>query len=477
MAMLVLVGMLLVNATYVQVIKGNDYRTDPRNLRVLYNEYSRARGQITTADGTIIAGIQTTSDRLKYLRTYPLSNMYEPVAGYYSLQYGATGIEKVENDVLNGSDDRLFANQLSNLLTGRDPSGGNVQLTLQSQVQAAAYNAMMAKGYAGSVVAMNPQTGAILAMVSTPSYDPNPLASHTTATEKQAMSSNLKASPTVLSNRAISQINAPGSTFKLVVASSALSNGYTPTSATITDPRITLPGTTTTLENYDGETCPGSNLTDALAHSCNTAFAKVAGDLGKDKISSMAAAYGIGQTDLNIPLPVATSTIGSIPDAAALYQTGIGQRDVSITTLQDCMIVSAIANGGKLMQPQLVNQLTSNSSSVVSSLTPTQKSQPITSDVASELTQMMVKSESFTSGDGKNSAVSIASKTGTAEHGTDPKNTPPNAWYVAFAPSANPTIAVAVMVENGGDRGLEATGGKVAASIGRATIDAALGIK
>ncbi|HEX8866990.1 MAG TPA: penicillin-binding transpeptidase domain-containing protein, partial [Lentzea sp.] len=178
MAMMVMIVLLLGNATWVQVINADEWRKNPYNRRVLLDEYARKRGLITVADGTVIADVKETADRLRYLRTYTAGPAYAQVTGYLSVTYGTSGIERAENDLLNGSDDRLFARRVSALITGRDPVGGNVQLTLDSKVQQVAYDQLTAKGFTGSVVAIKPSTGEILAMVSTPSYDPNRLASH-----------------------------------------------------------------------------------------------------------------------------------------------------------------------------------------------------------------------------------------------------------------------------------------------------------
>ena len=178
LAMLAMIILLLANATYIQVVKADDYRTDPRNQRVLLEEYARQRGRILTSDEVIIANVKATDDRLRYQRTYANGPMYAPVTGFYSVRYGATGLERAEDEILNGSDDRLFVRRLSDLITGRDPRGGNIVTTINSKAQKAAYQAMKANNFKGAVVAIKPDDGQILAMVSTPSFDPNALAVH-----------------------------------------------------------------------------------------------------------------------------------------------------------------------------------------------------------------------------------------------------------------------------------------------------------
>jgi penicillin-binding protein A len=487
LAMLGMVVLLLANITYIQMVKADTYRADARNQRVLYDEYSRERGKILSIDGQLLADVVPTNDRLRYLRRFQFGAVTAPITGYYSVRYGSSALENAEDEILNGSDDRLFVRRLSDLITGRDPRGGNIQTTIDSRVQQAAYNAMTKPGtgaaYTGAVVALRPQTGEILAMVSTPSYDPNPLSAHKGSDQEAAWRQVADAfnPKKPMLNRAISDNYPPGSTFKLVIAAAALEDGQNKDMQLPADSSIKLPGTNADLENFNGNHCgPGGNATvsleTALQLSCNTAFATLADQLGKEKVREQAEKFGIGQTDLRIPMGVVTSGIGSLPDRAALFQTGIGQKDVRLTPLQDAMVAAAIANNGILMRPQLVQKTLAPDLEVMSDFDPDELGRAMSGGNAQELRDMMKKSEENTKGDGKVAGLVIASKTGTAEHGSDPKRTPPHAWYVAFAPADNPQIAVAVLVESGGNRGLAATGGSVAASVGRATINALPGI-
>ncbi len=478
LAVMVLITVLLANITYVQVFAADRLRADPRNQRVLLEEYSRQRGQIS-AGGQVLASSTATGGRIKYQRTYPTNPAaYAPATGYYSLQYSTSGIERAEDPVLNGSDNRLFGRRLFDLIAGRDPRGGNVVLTLDPQVQQAAYDQMTAAGYTGAVVAIAPRTGDILALVSTPSYDPNPLASADPATRTAAWDALQRDPANPLSNRALSQTYPPGSTFKVVLTAAALASGNTTPDTQLTaSPRITLPGTNTTLENYNGSTCGSgatASLTDAFARSCNTAFAELGISTGADALRAQASALGISQGTPDIPLPVADSAVGDIPDDAALAQSSIGQRDVRLTPLENAVIAATVANGGMRMQPHLVRQLQGPDLSPLATTSPRSLGQSIDPKVNATLTQLMIGAEDQAGNQGKINGVQIASKTGTAEHGTDPRNTPPHAWYIAFAPANDPQVAVAVLVENGGNRALAATGGSVAAPVGRAVIAAAL---
>jgi len=475
---MVLVVLLLANATVTQVFTADGLRTDPRNQRVLLDEYSRQRGQIS-AGGQLLAYSVSTSGRFRFLRVYPNAPTYAPVTGFYSLSYSSTGLERAEDTILNGSDQRLFGRRLADFFTGRDPRGGNVATTINPQVQQAAWDAMQREcdgPCKGSVVALEPSTGKILAMVSAPSYDPNLLASHDIAEQGRAWQE-LRDNPDApLLNRAIAATYPPGSTFKVITTAAALEAGATEDTQLTAVPRLQLPDSTATLENFGGTPCgpaETTSLREAFAKSCNTAFVQLGVDTGVDALKDTARDFGIDTVPPTIPLQVAESTVGPIDDAAALGMSSIGQRDVAVTPLQNAQVAATIANQGVTMQPYLVDSLRGPDLAIISTTTPTEERRAVPPEVAATLTDLMVAAEQVTQQKGAIAGVQIASKTGTAEHGTDPRNTPPHAWYIAFAPAQAPRVAVAVVVENGGDR-LSATGGALAAPIGRATIAAAL---
>ena len=473
-----MVVLLLINATITQVFRADALRADPRNQRVLLDEYSRQRGQIA-AGGQIMAYSVATDGRYRYLRVYPDAAAYAPVTGFYSLRFSSTGLERAEDTVLNGSDERLFGKRLADFFTGRDPRGGNVDTTLVPRVQRAAWQAIQ-QGCGGpckgSVVALEPSTGKILAMVSSPSYDPNLLATHDTEQQGQAWQQLRDDPSSPLTNRAISERYPPGSTFKVITTAAALQAGISENEQFTAAPRIPLPNSTATLENYGGTPCgnaPTAPLREAFERSCNTAFVELGIRLGGDALRNAADAFGFDTAPAPIPLQVAESTVGSMIDAAAVGMSSMGQKDVAVTPLQNAMVAAAIANDGVLMQPYLVDRLEGPDLAEISITAPAELRRAVSPQVAAKLSDLMVAAEKFTQQDGAIPGVQIASKTGTAEHGTDPRNTPPHAWYIAFAPAESPRVAVAVLVENGGDR-LAATGGALAAPIGRATMAAAL---
>jgi penicillin-binding protein A len=475
---MVLIVLLLANATMTQVFTADGLRSDPRNQRVLLDEYSRQRGQIS-AGGQLLAYSVSTDGRFRFLRVYPNPQAYAPVTGFYSLRYSSSGLERAEDALLNGSDQRLFGRRLADFFTGRDPRGGNVSTTINPQVQQAAWEAMQ-RGCdgpcKGAVVALEPSTGKILAMVSSPSYDPNLLASHDVEEQAVAWEQLRDDSNSPLLNRAIAETYPPGSTFKVITTAAALEAGATVDTQLTAVPRLQLPDSTATLENFGGNPCgagPTTSLRDAFAKSCNTAFVQLGVDTGVDALKDTAQAFGLDTPPPVIPLQVAESTAGPIDDAAALGMSSIGQRDVAVTPLQNALVAATIANKGVTMRPYLVDSLKGPDLTTISTTDPTEERRAVSPQVAATLTDLMVAAEQVTQQKGAIAGVQIASKTGTAEHGTDPRNTPPHAWYIAFAPAQAPRVAVAVLVEDGGDR-LSATGGALAAPIGRATIAAAL---
>ncbi|HEX2284580.1 MAG TPA: D,D-transpeptidase PbpA [Mycobacterium sp.] len=473
-----LIVLLLANATITQVFTADGLRSDPRNQRVLLDEYSRQRGQIS-AGGQLLAYSVSTSGRFRFLRVYPNPLTYAPVTGFYSLRYSSSGLERSEDTVLNGSDQRLFGRRLADFFTGRDPRGGNVDTTINPQVQQAAWDAMedgCTGGCKGAVVALEPSTGKILAMVSAPSYDPNLLATHDMEAQAAAWQQLRDNPDSPLLNRAISETYPPGSTFKVITTAAALQRGATENTQLTAEARIPLPDSTATLENFGGKSCgggPTAPLREAFAKSCNTAFVQLGIDNGAEALRSTALAFGLDSPPPMVPLQVVESTVGPIVDAAALGMSSIGQRDVALTPLQNAVVAATIANRGVAMRPYLVDSLKGPDLANISSTAPAEERRAVSQQVADTLTDLMVAAEQVTQQKGAIAGVQIASKTGTAEHGTDPRNTPPHAWYIAFAPAQAPKVAVAVLVENGGDR-LNATGGAVAAPIGRATIAAAL---
>jgi peptidoglycan glycosyltransferase len=505
---------LFVNLNYVQVVKGDHYRNDSRNARVLLTEYSTPRGQIVV-QGNAVAESKATKDELKYLRVYPRGRIYAAATGYYSFTYGASGIESAENEILSGDSSKLFTTKLADILTGRNPRGGSVVLTLNRAAQEAAYEAMKgANGRLrrGAVVALDPQTGAILALVSTPSYDPNKISSHDSAANSQAyrIYNDSKSEPML--NRAIRQNYPAGSIFKVIDTAAALKKGIkaedripAPNSFWPLDPHKTsaCPANLAAacVQNFGGETCDSgktATLALALAKSCNTAFAALAVNrIGGVDLAAQAHAFGFDEPypsqsppdfcdppAFTIPLAVCRSSPGSeadLSDPAALAQTAFGQRDVRITPLQAAMLSAAAANNGTLMKPYLVDQELRPNLSVLSTTQPQQMSQVLDPDLDQELIKMMEGVVTNGTGTlanitGFQTPVAVGGKTGTADVGTtSASRVQPDAWFTGFAlVKGDPKIAVAVVIENGGVAGNESAGGAAAAPVARQVMEAYL---
>jgi peptidoglycan glycosyltransferase len=465
-SVLVLFTLLIVNVNIIQVVRAGDLRDNPRNTRVLADEFDRERGSIVV-DGNEVALSVPTEGRLRYLRQYPQGELYAPVTGYYSpLVYGNTGLERAENEVLAGSDPRLTLFRLGDLFTGRDPAGGNVQVTLEPAVQQVAMEAL--SGVTGAVVALDPRTGAVLALASTPSYDPARLSSHDPAAIREYRA---QLTEDQLRNHAINDRYQAGSIFKVIVAAAALASGdYTPETPVPAPDVLTLPGTNTTLKNFGNSSCNGGaeqKLIDALTVSCNTAFAQLGIDLGEDRIREMAETFGMDDEGFEIPLDVSGSTIGDIQNDAQLAQTSIGQFNVAMTPMQAAMIAATVANDGTLMRPYLVDSIQAPDLSIIDQTEPEKMSEPISADVAKQLTEMMTSVVDNGSGRrARISGVQVAGKTGTAQvsEGVADHN-----WFIGFAPGDDPSIAVAVFIANGGG-----TGGDTSAPIARQVIEAHL---
>jgi penicillin-binding protein A len=465
-SVLVLFTLLILNVNYIQVVRSDELRKNTSNTRVLAAEYDRERGAIIVA-GEPVALPVPTDGRLRYLRTYPQAGLYAAVTGYYSLIFTNEGIERAENDILSGEDPRLAFRRLADMFTGRDPAGGDVVLTLDPAVQEAAMAGL--EGVTGAVVALDPSSGAVLGLASTPTYDPTLLSSHDPDAIREYAAQLDAIDPDPRRNQATREIYAPGSIFKVIVSAAALQEGYTPDTVVPAPDEFQLPNSSRVIPNFNGSSCSSTgeqSLIDALTISCNTAFAMLGIELGEDKIRAMAEAFGLDDERREIPLLVAGSTVGEIEDDAALAQTSIGQRDVRVTTLQAAMIAAAVANDGSLMQPYVVDQVRAPDLSVIDETKPEELSRPVSTDIANQLTEMMLSV--VERGSGKSAridGVEVAGKTGTAQTPDEPDHN----WFIGFAPADDPSIAVAVFVKNGGG-----TGGDVSAPIAREVMAAYL---
>ena len=471
-ACLVLMMSLLIADNLIQLVYAGSLRDKPQNSRQREINLGRQRGPIVVA-GKSVAESVPVNDVYKYQRRYPGGSLYAPVTGYFSI-VSSTQVEQSANGVLSGQDNRLFIRRLSDYFTGRQPKGGTVELTLDPATQLAAAAALGARK--GAVVALNPKTGAILALVTSPSFDPNLLAVHdgTTLNNNDRTLTSDPAKP--LLDRATELTYPPGSTFKLITAAAALSSGKYTTDTQIDAPNVLqLPQSTKTLGNFGGETCSGTqreSLLDALKTSCNTAFAKLGLTLGAKALSDQAKKFGFDTTIDGFPLRQAASVFPDNIDLPETALSAIGQFDVRTTPLQMAMVAAAIANGGKEMKPYVVKQTLAPDLSTLQTTVPQQIAQPIDGNVAAQLTTMMTAV--VNGGTGVNAAlpgIQVAGKTGTAQNAVGQA---PHSWFVGFAPADNPEVAVCVFVENsGGDP--NGQGGITAAPIAATVMAKALG--
>lgn len=484
LALLALFLALFAQVNYLQVFAAPRLEDNPANAtRQLIAEYQVDRGSILAADGrTVLAASRKSSGQLRYQRRYPQGPLYAGVTGYYSVIYGRSELEHAENDFLAGDAPQLLPQTLVDQILGRPKRGATVITTIDPVLQEAAAQAL--GDLPGGVVAIDPRTGYVRAIVANPTYDPNRLSSQDPAEVRKAWRQLTSAPDHPLVSRAIDDIFPPGSTFKLVTASAALQNGYGPDSQWDNPRVLDLPQTTATLENFGGEHCLGGapkiTLAQALQVSCNVVFGEIGLTLGADKLAAQARAYGFGPdaATRSVPFDIPFQT-GVFPDPSyfadrlpAVALSAIGQDNVAANPLQMALVASAIANGGVEMRPRLVTEIRDPSGRVIESYQPEEWGQPISAASAAELTRMMVDVVRAGTGTAAQiTGVAVAGKTGTAQHG---EGLAPHAWFVSFAPAEDPRIAVAVLVLDGGSLGSDATGGRVAAPIAKAVMEAAL---
>ncbi|MDQ0751272.1 peptidoglycan glycosyltransferase [Streptomyces africanus] len=465
---------LLLNAARVQVVQAPAYDGNPANRRPEIFRYGQPRGDILVG-GRPVTGSKDTREHLRYERTYTEGPLYAPVTGFASQLYGTTLLEKAEDGILSGTDPMLAPFPLWNDFTRARSRGGDVVTTLDPAAQRAAYQGLA--GRKGAVAALEPSTGRILALVSAPSYDPRPLSGNGAEAARAWRRLNADRDRPML-NRAVRQTYPPGSTFKVVTAAAALDSGVVrdldePTDSP--DP-YTLPGTRARLTNAS-RGCRDASLREAFTLSCNTVFAKLGVEVGAPDMTATAHAFGFDNPALRVPFPVARSTFGTSLDSAQLALSSIGQYNTRATPLQMAMVAAAVANGGQVREPYLVERTTRPGGSTLAAAGPRAVRQAMYPSTAVRLRALM--REVVEDGTGHRAAIrgaKVGGKTGTAQHGLGNSGTP-YAWFVSWAQGDRdpaPRVAVAVVVEDAeADRG-DISGGGDAAPIARAVMKAVL---
>ena len=460
--------------SWIQVVQADALSENPAHTRALYDSYQVQRGAII-AEGAAIAYSVPSDDIYAFQRVYSDPGMWAPVTGYINpLLRSATGLESAMNQELSGTSGSQFLQRVEQIITGQKPQGSNVAISILPRAQQAAWDAL--QGYEGAVVAFEPATGRILAMASTPSFDTNLLAAHSSS-EVNAAYDVLDSDPLrPLSNRAINgTLNPPGSTFKLVVASAALASGrYTPESTFANPAQWQLPGSSDFIGNSGGGTCgPGETVTlaDALRLSCNIPMAQLAVELGDAAILEEAEKYGFNSS-FTMPLVSTESTYPRALDDAQTALTGFGQGDVRATPLQMAMVSAGIANGGMVMNPRMIDRVIGPDLSVQQSFDDSEFGRALSEEDAATMTQMMVANvQNGVASGARIDGVEVAGKTGTAENGP---TAPYTLWFTGFAPADDPQVAVAVVLENGAGRGQQGGSNLLAAPIGKAVMEAVL---
>lgn len=462
---------LFIAASAMQVVNADSLNNDSRNQRAVYDGYKTQRGSILVDNKPIAESIKTY-DAYHYLRKY-YSQKYASLTGYYSLFQGRSGLENFLDSSLRGDNSAQFFEQVNALFSGNPVTGASIELSIDDDLQQIAWDAL--GGMKGSVIAIEPATGKILAMVSKPSFDPNLLSTHIVSDAAENYKKLITSENAPLVNRSVDALYAPGSVFKLVVAAAAFESGeYTPESV-LPNPRIfTLPGTKTVISNSGEGRCGGAStvsIATALRLSCNVPFAQLGIALGQDKIAEQARLLGFGES-LSIPLKTTASRYPEDLDSAQLALTAFGQFDVRVSPIQMLLVSSAIANGGVAMKPYLVDQIFTANLTLLSEANPEELNRSMSTSTAEKLKKMMIQAVSNgVSSNARIAGVKVAGKTGTAENG---EGDPYTLWFTGFAPADKPAVAVVVVIEDGGGLGQSGRGNSLAAPIAKKIMQAVL---
>lgn len=464
---------LMISSTIIQAFQNENLQANANNARAASAGYSTERGAIL-ANGHPIAQSVPSNDRNKFQRSYPEGPLYAAVTGYFTLGQGNTMIERSLTNELSGTAKSQFLQKIDSIITGQEPKGASVETTIDPATQQAAFDAL--GKYEGAIVVVEPTTGRIRAMVSKPTFDPNLLANHDADATEKAYKTLISDPTNPLINRAIrGDLNPPGSVFKLVVAAAAFESGkYTPESRFPNPLTLQLPGTNLVIRNSGGDDCGGDDtvsIATAVELSCNVPMAELGRELGAKALLDQAKKFGFN-APYEIPIDVEPSVFPTSPDEAQTMLSSFGQFEVRATPLQMAMVSAGIANGGTVMQPNLIESVRNPDLSPISQFQPKVFSQAVSAQTAAWLTAIMV--DGVKTGAARNARISgidVAGKTGTAENG---QSDPYTFWFTGFAPAGNASNAITVLVENGAGLGQRGLSSLTTAPIAKQVLEAVL---
>lgn len=479
-ALIVLYIVLFAALNYWQVGQTEELASQPSNTRALIRQFDSPRGPIVTADGVVIARSEQVpgATDVKYRRLYPTGELFADVTGYYTFGLGSTQLEKTESSVLSGDTLTQQVRALDDLFSGNNDQSGEVHVTLRNDLQNVAKYLLGDRE--GSIVLMDPKTGAIKAMWSYPSYDPNLVAdidydaAYAYLTEQQ----NDPRDP-LLAN-AYQQRYMPGSTFKILTTGTALDDGVVGLDSVFQDESEFLPPQTNDpIQNYGGSVC-GGDFATVFARSCNTPFARIALELGPQRFEEGVQRWGVGE-DVPIDLPgAAASTVGDFSDIddnlPLLAIRGFGQNDDQMVPLHMAMVAATVANNGAMMKPYVVDTEIDHDGNVISQTQPEVWKRPISRETAGILQQLMVGVAQRGTAScciGLNNGISVAAKTGTAQLNGPGEPQRSHAWIVAYAPVEDPQYVVAVMLKGTNAEISASTGGRLAGPLAKGMLDEA----
>ncbi|MFH0516025.1 peptidoglycan D,D-transpeptidase FtsI family protein [Streptomyces sp. M41] len=445
---------LLIRANWLQYLEADELATDDENRRVLIDRYATPRGDIIVGAKAITDSVESKGSDLKFERKYKNGPMYAPVTGYASQAMGMTFLENIYDSVLSGKDDRLAFERFTDVVTGKERRGGDVITTIDPRAQEAGYKGLTDLGARGSVVALEPSTGKVLALVSTPSYDPTVFAGNSLK-ESDRFSALGKDKAKPLANRALRETFPPGSTFKILTAAAALEHGVVTdidASSGAASP-YKLPQSTNTIGSEAGDgICDKASMKTAMQYSCNNVFLDAAVKVGADKMRETAEKFGFNED-------VYSSDFGDLRAIKSLYPdnldkpgtalTGMGQGSLTSTPMQMAMVTAALVNDGKVMQPYIVEELRSPDLAPLENHEPEVMSEAVSESTAEKVREMM--EHTAKEGSARRAlidGITVGGKTGTAQRGVNVRDQVPFGWFVSYG--VNPdgqSVAVAVFID------------------------------